>query len=52
MVMAAFDWIIQLIANTVSWLGSVELVAGLPLLYVLLAFVIMGVVISNLTPKT
>lgn len=50
-VLAALDWLFQLIANCVSFLGSLELVAGLSTLHVLLAFTLMGVVIRVLVPR-
>lgn len=50
-VLAALDWLFQLIANCISFLGTLELVAGLSMLHVLLAFALMGVVISVLVPR-
>lgn len=51
-VMAVLDWFFQLITNTISWLGSAEIVGGLSLLHVIIAFVLMGVVISVMVPRS
>lgn len=50
-VMAALDWFFQLITNCVSWLGSVQLVAGLSLLHILLGFTLLGAVMAVLVPR-
>lgn len=50
-IMSALDWLFQFLANVVSWLGSMELVTGISLLHMIVAFIVMGVVIGALVPR-
>lgn len=49
--MSVLDWFLQYITNCITWLKSVEIVSGLTLLHVLLAFTLMGVVVRVLVPR-